>query len=127
MRYLSHFCCCFSFLYPCKIWRINIHFIMPQITTQFFCSGLRQPLIVWSKVDGELPYGHSVVGGTLRINRVTEEDAGTYNCTAIGEYSITHDVVHLFILGQNLFSLTIFFYAILNYDSRLSLKTFTNG
>jgi hypothetical protein len=65
----------------------------------FFYSGLRQPDIIWSKVDGELPYGHSVVDGILRINRVSEEDAGIYNCTAVGEYSRTHDVVHLFILG----------------------------
>ena len=65
-----------------------------------FSAGNRQPVIRWSKVGGDLPDGHSAArDGTLRIARVSVQDAGRYQCTADGEYSRTQEEVELFILS----------------------------
>ena len=50
-------------------------------------------------MDGALPVDHVTHDGTLIINRVSEEDAGVYECIAIGAYRTIRSRMELFILG----------------------------
>jgi len=72
------------------------------LLTYYFvtCAGLRQPEIRWSKVDGVLPVDHVAHDGTLIINQVSAEDAGVYECIAVGAYRTTRSRMELFILGS---------------------------
>jgi len=66
----------------------------------FVCTtALHQPEISWSKVDGVLPVDHVTHDGTLIINQVSAEDAGVYECIAVGQYRTTRSRMELFILG----------------------------
>uniref|UniRef100_A0A8C9YGI2 Heparan sulfate proteoglycan 2 n=1 Tax=Sander lucioperca TaxID=283035 RepID=A0A8C9YGI2_SANLU len=44
-----------------------------------------EPTVKWSKVGGSLPAHIMVKGGMLRIDQVTEADAGQYRCTATND------------------------------------------
>ncbi|KAM6924356.1 basement membrane-specific heparan sulfate proteoglycan core protein-like [Xenentodon cancila] len=48
-------------------------------------DGDPEPTVRWSKVNGSLPSHIMVKGGMLRIDRVTEADAGHYRCTATND------------------------------------------
>ena len=46
-----------------------------------------------------LPVDHVTRDGTLIISQVTAEDAGVYECIAVGQYRTTRSRMELFILG----------------------------
>jgi len=82
------------------------HFQRPlaPILVVLIGAGVRQPEIRWSKVDGALPVDHVTHDGTLIINQVSAQDAGVYECVAIGAYRTTRSRMELFILGAFTFS-----------------------
>jgi dystroglycan 1 len=51
---------------------------------EFRCTaiGYPAPVMEWSREGDRLPYNHVVRDGLLRIERVEEQDSGTYRCTA---------------------------------------------
>jgi dystroglycan 1 len=61
-------------------------------------TGLQPPVFQWSKLNGPMPINHIVRDGLLRIQRVTEDDAGTYQCIARGVHASAQASVRLFIL-----------------------------
>ncbi|XP_023812626.1 basement membrane-specific heparan sulfate proteoglycan core protein isoform X7 [Oryzias latipes] len=64
--------------------RTSVQTVMIGTSVEFECQavGDPEPTIKWSKVDGSLPAHIVVKGGMLKIERVTEVDAGQYRCTA---------------------------------------------
>ncbi|KAK6175562.1 hypothetical protein SNE40_014001 [Patella caerulea] len=48
--------------------------------------GYPQPVVTWSKQNGDLPSEHRIVDNNLEIERVREEDSGTYFCNAANRY-----------------------------------------
>ena len=45
-------------------------------------TGQPQPIITWSKAIGDLPVGAVVSSTALKINKVKNQDGGTYVCRA---------------------------------------------
>ncbi|XP_029911416.1 basement membrane-specific heparan sulfate proteoglycan core protein isoform X2 [Myripristis murdjan] len=67
--------------------RTSIQTVMVGNSVEFECQavGDPQPTVKWSKVGGSLPTHIMVKGGMLRIDQVTEADAGQYRCTATND------------------------------------------
>uniref|UniRef100_A0A3B3CG13 Heparan sulfate proteoglycan 2 n=1 Tax=Oryzias melastigma TaxID=30732 RepID=A0A3B3CG13_ORYME len=67
--------------------RTSVQTVMIGNSVEFECqaTGDPEPTIKWSKVDGSLPAHIVVKGGMLKIERVTEADAGQYRCTATND------------------------------------------
>lgn len=64
--------------------RTSVQTVMIGNSVEFECQavGDPEPTVRWSKVGGSLPAHIMVKGGMLRIEKVTEADAGKYRCTA---------------------------------------------
>ncbi len=64
---------------------------------EFFCNiqSNSEPLVRWSKTDGQLSANHTIHGRTLRILNIRQEDAGRYICTAQVGSSINFDAATL--------------------------------
>ncbi|KAK5864266.1 hypothetical protein PBY51_001220 [Eleginops maclovinus] len=64
--------------------RTSVQTVMIGNSVEFECQavGDPEPTVKWSKVGGSLPSHIMVKGGMLRIDQVTEADAGQYRCTA---------------------------------------------
>ncbi|XP_075331347.1 basement membrane-specific heparan sulfate proteoglycan core protein isoform X3 [Odontesthes bonariensis] len=67
--------------------RTSVQTVMIGNSVEFECQavGDPEPTVKWSKVDGSLPAHIMVKGGMLRIQQVTEADAGQYRCTATND------------------------------------------
>lgn len=67
--------------------RTSVQTVMIGNSVEFECQALGdpEPTVQWSKVGGALPAHIMVKGGMLRIERVTEADAGQYRCTATND------------------------------------------
>lgn len=67
--------------------RTSVQTVMIGTSVEFECQALGEPepTVQWSKVGGSLPAHIMVKGGMLRIERVTEADAGQYRCTATND------------------------------------------
>lgn len=67
--------------------RTSVQTVMIGNSVEFECQALGepQPTVQWSKVGGPLPAHIMVKGGMLRIQQVTEADAGQYRCTATND------------------------------------------
>ncbi|KAL6119478.1 hspg2 [Pungitius sinensis] len=67
--------------------RTSVQTVMIGNSVEFECQavGDPEPTVRWSKVGGSLPAHIMVKGGMLRIDRVTEADAGKYRCTATND------------------------------------------
>lgn len=67
--------------------RTSVQTVMIGNSVEFECQALGdpQPTVQWSKVGGALPSHIMVKGGMLRIEQVTEADAGQYRCTATND------------------------------------------
>ncbi|KAK7884904.1 hypothetical protein WMY93_028027 [Mugilogobius chulae] len=67
--------------------RTSVQTVMIGNSVEFECQavGDPQPTVRWSKVGGALPSHIMVKGGMLKIERVTEADAGQYRCTATND------------------------------------------
>ncbi|XP_034445775.1 basement membrane-specific heparan sulfate proteoglycan core protein isoform X2 [Hippoglossus hippoglossus] len=67
--------------------RTSVQTVMIGNSVEFECQavGDPEPTIQWSKVGGSLPAHIMVKGGMLKIERVTEADAGQYRCTATND------------------------------------------
>lgn len=67
--------------------RTSVQTVMIGNSVEFECQALGdpQPTVQWSKVGGSLPSHIMVKGGMLRIEQVTEADAGRYRCTATND------------------------------------------
>jgi len=67
--------------------RTSVQTVMIGNSVEFECQavGDPEPTVKWSKVGGSLPAHIMVKDGMLRIERVTEADAGQYRCTATND------------------------------------------
>ncbi|XP_055079317.1 basement membrane-specific heparan sulfate proteoglycan core protein isoform X9 [Periophthalmus magnuspinnatus] len=67
--------------------RTSVQTVMIGNSVEFECQavGDPQPTVRWSKVGGALPPHIVVKGGMLKIEQVTEADAGQYRCTATND------------------------------------------
>ncbi|XP_077368176.1 basement membrane-specific heparan sulfate proteoglycan core protein isoform X8 [Festucalex cinctus] len=67
--------------------RTSVQTVMIGNSVEFECQavGDPEPTVTWSKVGGPLPTHIVVMGGMLKIERVTEADAGQYRCTATND------------------------------------------
>ncbi|XP_047187254.1 basement membrane-specific heparan sulfate proteoglycan core protein isoform X12 [Scophthalmus maximus] len=67
--------------------RTSVQTVMIGNSVEFECQavGDPEPTVQWSKVGGALPAHIMVTGGMLKIERVTEADAGQYRCTATND------------------------------------------
>ncbi|KAK2851858.1 hypothetical protein Q5P01_008134 [Channa striata] len=67
--------------------RTSVQTVMIGNSVEFECQavGDPEPTVQWSKVGGALPAHIMVKGGMLRIEQVTEADAGQYRCTATND------------------------------------------
>ncbi|CAB1330005.1 unnamed protein product [Coregonus sp. 'balchen'] len=67
--------------------RTSVQTVMVGNSVEFECQaiGEPQPTVRWSKVGGLLPAHIVVKGGMLKIEQVTEADAGQYRCTATND------------------------------------------
>ncbi|XP_061114862.1 basement membrane-specific heparan sulfate proteoglycan core protein-like isoform X3 [Conger conger] len=76
--------------------RTSVQTVMIGNAVEFECQAIGdpQPSVRWSKVGGELPAHVVVRGGMLKIEQVTEADAGQYRCTATNNVgSVQSEVV----------------------------------
>ncbi|XP_058499022.1 basement membrane-specific heparan sulfate proteoglycan core protein isoform X3 [Solea solea] len=67
--------------------RTSVQTVMIGNSVEFECQavGDPEPTVQWSKVGGALPAHIMVKGGMLKIEQVTEADAGQYRCTATND------------------------------------------
>ncbi|XP_033933466.2 basement membrane-specific heparan sulfate proteoglycan core protein-like, partial [Pseudochaenichthys georgianus] len=67
--------------------RTSVQTVMIGNSVEFECQavGDPEPTVKWSKVGGSLPSHIMVKEGMLRMDRVTEADAGQYRCTATND------------------------------------------
>lgn len=67
--------------------RTSVQTVMIGNSVEFECQavGDPEPTVRWSKVGGSLPAHIKVKGGMLKIEQVTEADAGQYRCTATND------------------------------------------
>ncbi|XP_026867788.2 LOW QUALITY PROTEIN: basement membrane-specific heparan sulfate proteoglycan core protein [Electrophorus electricus] len=67
--------------------RTSVQTVMVGGAVEFECHavGEPEPSVHWSKAGGPLPEHVHVRGGLLRIEHVTEADAGQYRCTATND------------------------------------------
>lgn len=67
--------------------RTSVQTVMIGNSVEFECQavGDPEPTVKWSKVGGSLPSHIMVRGGMLKIEQVTEADAGQYRCTATND------------------------------------------
>ncbi|KAM9751596.1 basement membrane-specific heparan sulfate proteoglycan core protein isoform 3-T3 [Menidia menidia] len=67
--------------------RTSVQTVMIGNSVEFECQavGDPEPTVKWSKVGGPLPAHVVVKAGMLRIQQVTEADAGQYRCTATND------------------------------------------
>lgn len=67
--------------------RTSVQTVMIGNSVEFECQavGDPEPTVKWSKVGGTLPTHIMVKGGMLKIDQVTEADAGQYRCTATND------------------------------------------
>uniref|UniRef100_A0A8C2WMG3 Heparan sulfate proteoglycan 2 n=1 Tax=Cyclopterus lumpus TaxID=8103 RepID=A0A8C2WMG3_CYCLU len=67
--------------------RTSVQTVMIGNSVEFECQavGDPEPTVKWSKVGGSLPAHIMVKDGMLRIEKVTEADAGQYRCTATND------------------------------------------
>ncbi|KAM7405193.1 hypothetical protein PAMP_012474 [Pampus punctatissimus] len=79
--------------------RTSVQTVMIGNSVEFECQavGDPEPTVKWSKVGGSLPAHIMVKGGMLKIEQVTEADAGQYRCTATNDVGSVQSQVVLIV------------------------------
>lgn len=79
--------------------RTSVQTVMIGNSVEFECQavGDPEPTVQWSKVGGSLPAHIMVKGGMLKIEQVTEADAGQYRCTATNDVGSVQSQVVLYV------------------------------
>lgn len=87
--------------------RTSVQTVMIGTSVEFECQALGEPepTVRWSKVGGSLPAHIMVKGGMLRIEQVTEADAGQYRCTATNDVGSVQSQVVLNVQCESTWSL----------------------
>uniref|UniRef100_A0A674DER8 Heparan sulfate proteoglycan 2 n=1 Tax=Salmo trutta TaxID=8032 RepID=A0A674DER8_SALTR len=82
--------------------RTSVQTVMVGNSVEFECQaiGEPQPTVRWSKVGGLLPAHIVVKGGMLKIEQVTDADAGQYRCTATNDVGSVQSQVVLNLDGE---------------------------
>ncbi|XP_044524651.1 basement membrane-specific heparan sulfate proteoglycan core protein [Gracilinanus agilis] len=82
--------------------RTSVQTVVVGHAVEFECLALGDPKphVTWSKVGGHLRSGIVQSGGTIRIARVEQADAGQYRCTATNAAGTTQS--HVLLLVQAL-------------------------
>uniref|UniRef100_A0A4X2MBM1 Basement membrane-specific heparan sulfate proteoglycan core protein n=1 Tax=Vombatus ursinus TaxID=29139 RepID=A0A4X2MBM1_VOMUR len=82
--------------------RTSVQTVVVGHAVEFECLALGDPKphVTWSKVGGQLRSGIVQSGGTIRIARVEQADAGQYRCTATNAAGTTQS--HVLLLVQAL-------------------------
>ncbi|KAL7859348.1 hypothetical protein SRHO_G00144950 [Serrasalmus rhombeus] len=77
--------------------RTSVQTVMVGNSVEFECQAIGEPkpTVHWSKVGGSLPDHVQVKGGMLKIEQVTEADAGQYRCTATNDVGSVQSTVVL--------------------------------
>ncbi|KAL7864275.1 hypothetical protein AOLI_G00156950 [Acnodon oligacanthus] len=77
--------------------RTSVQTVMVGNSVEFECQAIGEPkpTVRWSKVGGSLPDHVQVKGGMLKIEQVTEADAGQYRCTATNDVGSVQSTVVL--------------------------------
>ncbi|KAJ6656843.1 hypothetical protein lerEdw1_003174 [Lerista edwardsae] len=79
--------------------RTAVQTVLAGSAVEFECLafGDPRPQVTWSKVGGQLRPGVLVSGGTVKIERVEQSDAGQYRCTATNDVGTvqSHVVLHV--------------------------------
>lgn len=63
-------------------------------------NGDPEPVIIWTKIDGELPITVEIVGGLLTIPQVQLSHSGLYKCTATNAVGSRSSEVLLYVQGE---------------------------
>lgn len=99
--------------------RTSVQTVMIGTSVEFECQALGEPkpTVQWSKVGGSLPAHIMVKGGMLRIEQVTEADAGQYRCTATNDVGSVQSQVVLNVQCESTWSLETLMFRAAGFES----------
>lgn len=74
-----------------------------NLTLECVGTGIPEPQVQWSRVDGLLPEGLIIDGGLLVISNARHSFAGAYKCQVTNRVGSVQSQVAIFVQGSYLF------------------------